>query len=523
MPTPSVEKNAFLSKRLQFGLTIAVAVLVLLFVAVFLAGPDKLFADDSYFYFQVAWNFARGMGSTFNNVMPTNGYHPLWMLICAAIFKVARTKQAGIFGIAIAIALFDLVTLWIVRRLVALVANDLWPLAFVLLVPFCFLSQLGTEGAVSGMFLALLMYLGYQVAKAPSFSRIVSFNFVAALAVLSRLDNIFIVAFVWLAGWMALGREDDQTFRRLHLASLPIYLVLWGSYITSNWIYFHSIQPISGLLKSHNNGDHSLGTNLPHTALMALSFILICMPIVAMRRRDLFFQTVEVPLTLGILCHATYIVLRMSSETRWTWYYTSWILLASVLLARAGSIVIENRRWLAGPVSLLCVLVMLIAWERKSYRFVYRGLDPRPPISFNDVVYRKAGIRRALAYDQPGALAFYSDVEIIPLDGLMGNLDFQHKLATDGLRKVIADEQIDGFIGPPLELSANNSMCSNIYLSSVRFHCIPEKGALRPTGVDVYARMPFAFSGTLALNKEQIVWAKKDFASVWRISTGHEN
>ena len=32
-----------------------------------------MFADDTYFYLQVAWNFARGIGSTFNTIMPTNG------------------------------------------------------------------------------------------------------------------------------------------------------------------------------------------------------------------------------------------------------------------------------------------------------------------------------------------------------------------------------------------------------------------------------------------------------------------
>jgi hypothetical protein len=35
-----------------------------------------------------------------------------------------------------------------------------------------------------------------------------------------------------------------------------------------------------------------------------------------------------------VLCHACYIVFRMSDETRWSWYYTSWVLLASLLLAR---------------------------------------------------------------------------------------------------------------------------------------------------------------------------------------------
>ena len=40
---------------------------------------------------------------------------------------------------------------------------------------------------------------------------------------------------------------------------LPLYAVLWGGYLASNWIYFHTLQPISGMLKSQSTGDHSFG------------------------------------------------------------------------------------------------------------------------------------------------------------------------------------------------------------------------------------------------------------------------
>ena len=42
--------------------------------------------DDAYYYFKVAQNISEGQGSTFDGINPTNGYHPLWMLICVPIF-----------------------------------------------------------------------------------------------------------------------------------------------------------------------------------------------------------------------------------------------------------------------------------------------------------------------------------------------------------------------------------------------------------------------------------------------------
>lgn len=46
--------------------------------------------DDAYYYFKVAQNISEGRGSTFDGINPTNGYHPLWMLICVPIFALAR-------------------------------------------------------------------------------------------------------------------------------------------------------------------------------------------------------------------------------------------------------------------------------------------------------------------------------------------------------------------------------------------------------------------------------------------------
>ena len=192
-------KSDLMGKRSNLVFGLAISVLVVMYAGVFIARPDQLFADDSYFYLQVAWNFARGMGSTFNTLMPTNGYHPLWMLLCAAVYKVLPSRIPGMHGVAVLTSVLDGLMLWTVRQLLKQVAGDLWVLAFAVLIPFSFLSQLGTEGALSGFFLALIMLHAYAMVRSQSFRTTMLFNLEAALAVLSRLDNIFIIGFVWAA------------------------------------------------------------------------------------------------------------------------------------------------------------------------------------------------------------------------------------------------------------------------------------------------------------------------------------
>ena len=44
--------------------------------------PENFIVDDGYFYPQIARHIVHHQGSTFNGIMLTNGYHPLWMVLC---------------------------------------------------------------------------------------------------------------------------------------------------------------------------------------------------------------------------------------------------------------------------------------------------------------------------------------------------------------------------------------------------------------------------------------------------------
>ena len=48
----------------------------------------SLLSDDAFYYFKIAENIAAGRGSTFDGILLTNGYHPLWMLVMVSIFKL---------------------------------------------------------------------------------------------------------------------------------------------------------------------------------------------------------------------------------------------------------------------------------------------------------------------------------------------------------------------------------------------------------------------------------------------------
>jgi hypothetical protein len=76
----------------------------LLFVSfrpLFLHVPWMLFfRDDFFYYLKIAQNLAHGAGSSFNGLVPTNGYHPFWFLLLTCLhlgfYGVCRATQRSI-------------------------------------------------------------------------------------------------------------------------------------------------------------------------------------------------------------------------------------------------------------------------------------------------------------------------------------------------------------------------------------------------------------------------------------------
>ena len=498
-------------------LTAAYAVLLIRF-------PNPFFADDSFFYLQVGRNFALGYGSTFNRLMPTNGYHPVWMLVCAAVYKIFPGRELGLHAIAALIVLLNLAVLWMTQRLLHRLAAPAW-IAWAVLIPFLFGLQLGTESSLSAAALALMLLLLERYLRQPPAMAGLAFHCAAILAVLSRLDSIFVVACVWIAVMLWSARHADKKVLRRYFAMIPLYAVAWGGYLLSNWHWFHTWMPISGLLKSTNSGDHRLGQNLPHTAMIALLMAAISLLVLWRKQRDRWLLYVELPFFAGVLMHAAYITLRMTSETRWTWYYVSWALLAALTTARATQCTISALKdgRLMRIAAMGAIVVLSIAlWVRMGWKHSHEQTVPLPPVVLAQVVGAQDHVGKMLAYDQPGAMAYYSDISVVPADGLMGDVSYQQELAQQGLTEYLRRENIEAFAGPPVPFGEGGKRiyCDNVFLESTHFTCAPVgDGLWTVTGVEIYSRLPFKPAGYIALSASQILWTMPNYITVWRIQS----
>ena len=182
--------------------------------------------DDAYYYFKVAENLTEGHGLTFDGFNPTNGYHPLWMLVNIPIFALAR------FDLILPLRILLLVqgalsagTALLIYRIIRRTFSE--PLSILAACWWAFepyihntMYEYGLETGLASFTVALLLYQLYRFERTwreypPSRGRIASLAVFSLLALFSRLDLVFLAL---LAGaWIILRGTQLRLFLPLDM------------------------------------------------------------------------------------------------------------------------------------------------------------------------------------------------------------------------------------------------------------------------------------------------------------------
>jgi len=201
--------------------------------------PNKWFTrDDAYYYFKVAQNISEGHGSTFDGINPTNGYHPLWTLVCVPIFALARFDLILPLRILIILlaGLRAATSLLLYRLLGNVIAR---PIAMLVALYWAFdyaihttAYQQGLETGLAAFCLVLFLFLLQRFERdrktAPvKGKQIALLSIAVTLVTFSRLDMVFLAG---LFGLWIIFRD-----RPLHYL-LPLDILLLAISATSAFI-----------------------------------------------------------------------------------------------------------------------------------------------------------------------------------------------------------------------------------------------------------------------------------------------
>lgn len=259
--------------RSPFELFLVIGILIA-HIYVSLAPANSLMnwftTDDAFYYFKTAQNIGLGNDISFDGISRTNGFHPLWMVICVPIFLLANTDLILPLRIVILLAgLMNAVTVVLIWRMfkqnkaafAGVVAALFW--AFSIRVHTITVT-LGMESTVNALTVTLLVYMAAQLdIKRENGSLrendFLNLGITAIFTFLSRIDNGFVILAVLLwalfkhfNSMSVAGETKLQAWqRRLKVAlllGLPVGITV-GAYLGFNKLYFGTEMPVSGQIK----------------------------------------------------------------------------------------------------------------------------------------------------------------------------------------------------------------------------------------------------------------------------------
>lgn len=409
--------------------------------------------DDCFYYLKIAQNLATGHGSTFNGIVPTNGYHPLWLLTLA-LFRIVFRAASFINFIAASVVAATIATYALSRAILRrspaspLVVNALAAsvASFSMLL---FFTGMEVILAIPLVLLFILACLRADLARHGAKHAFGIGILVSAMA-LARLDTVILAAMVCTA--LLLHPRLRPQITRAQLFGIALGLLPLLAYFAFNHIFFGTWLPVSGMAKQLKT------SHLPSVAAWRslyagpirhpISFIPIVLalpliPILYSRLSD--NEQVLYPVVL--LWPFLYVLLLscVSDWPLWMWYFyplRAALCIALVVLLRWQPV---TRVASYGAVAVLLAVFALA----KLFTARWTEGDMRPMVDIGRDVQRFALTHPGVYAmgDRAGSVGYLLPQPLVQTEGLVMDRSFLEAIAHAGsLREALAPYGVRFFI-----------------------------------------------------------------------------
>ena len=209
--------------------------------------------DDGYYYLEIARHVAQGQGSSFDGLHPTNGYHPLWMLMLVPI--AGGAQEVGlrlVLAGALQLLLSAAGVLAAYRSARVCVGVPAATLAALCWLQYAF----SYRATLSGLEFALQALLLFSVARLQarawlagrlSPAQALSLGLLLAALFLARLETV-VLGLLVCAAWAARLRATPQRASALLRLCLPLGVTLVACGLLGTWLFGQAL-PVSAHMK----------------------------------------------------------------------------------------------------------------------------------------------------------------------------------------------------------------------------------------------------------------------------------
>ena len=436
------------------------------------ACDNRVVADDAFYYFTIARRIVAGHGATFDGLAPTNGFHPLWLLLLTPVYALAGALRAGSWtGVHLALSLCALldvasgVLLWRLLRRLGSPRGAHWAAAVWFLSPVTVLLSLrGMEGSLTVTLFAVWLWV---VAWAfgdgvPDARRGALAGIATGLTFLARTDNGPLLglslALITLGSWLTARGAGRRGLGFLAAAGMTAAAIALPWFVW-NLATFGTPWQVSGAAKLANPQifghvpaalEHRLrylaafawmpayfaaGESMKHRAAftlfawtggLALAALLPFLVLALRRSRAAVLR----PLALGLLGYlaAHAVVYALVLRTYVVWYAT---VPTFILVFLAGGLAAEEllgrlrTAWRAAlAVAAVAAGIAVFAQYFAATRFLPRGEESVVRPILTRIATQAPGARTVGVFNAGAAGYFAPDIgpfTVVNLDGLVNN------------------------------------------------------------------------------------------------------
>ncbi len=425
--------------------------------------PWQFPSDDSFFYLQVAHNIVAGNGSTFNQITTTNGYHPLWMGICIVLALIADNDKLLLLKyVVFSQAIIFLLIIYIFYEISKILSIRNFYISVPIIASyFLSIGNYASEAHINGLmhFITLLFILKNNTLNIKSS---ILLGLILGILFLSRLDNLFFITII-LIYYTFITEDKKINFKYILISAFFSFIVVLP-YLYYNYQNWGHIVPISGAIKSifptATFDINSLGTfGQLVTFIVLICFLSIFMMKIKDNKGNLLFI-----LSSSSLISSLYVVIFTDHHTNWAWYYVTGVITIAFFLPLIVD-KIEDKLQFGYKFQYFTIIVTIIisflgisrSWS-EYFNPEARGFNPFQFKSTNNcrwLIYVGKWLKenlpadsRIMIYEWPGLIAYFSDMKIVPIDGLMNDFKFQDDLVNYGIDKYIRINNLEYFIAP---------------------------------------------------------------------------
>jgi hypothetical protein len=443
--------------------------------------------DDAFYYYKTAINIRNGLGPTFDTVNVTNGFHPLWMAICAGVAFI--TQDLDLY-----LLLVLLMNLGLVMLVSVILLRQFGPqlgLAFtallLLAVNWHFYTTTALfSGLETPLYVALVLLTVHALTRASpdNLRQMAGAGLLVALAFLARTEFVLFLPIAAVYGLIRMRREGVRP-RPTTLAAfiLPVVLLV-GPYLAWNYSLTGHLQQVSGLVKdftyagsidSPANVVQTMAKYASHAPILLFSrrldllvWGLLAAVAFAAWRRPAILRPLKDPrlILLGIFSAVTvvYYVASYGLEFR-PWHLavamvtfqlifvlamkSAWPVLRQAMPLKWGFIALVAVIW-------TCYFVQVPQFRQRYQRTHYHFIAP---VHYHHEVAKwlreHVPVEKTIGMWNAGYVGYFSDRKVINLDGLINARELYEYL-TDGpgVWQYILDKKIDYisdyYFGSPL-------------------------------------------------------------------------